>query len=804
MKSITTITAALALVFLLCDPSIAFGQACNDGLDNDADGLFDYPNDPDCTSSSDTAELKPFLAASYTSISTSRGVYALGNYAYVADDAAGLRIIDVSSLSGTSLVSTYDTAGTSYDVHVRNGHAYVADLANGLVVVDVSSPASPTFAGAYNTPGYSFAVHTVGDYAYVADQNWGLQVVNVSDPSSPYFEGTYNTPGSSFGIYVEGSYAYIGDYGAGLQIIDVSVPTSPSYVGSYDTSGNAREVWKSGNYVYVADDGVGMQIIDVQDPANPSLLTTYSNAAVNWTVELTGPFAVLGVGSSGIQVVNVSDPANPVLAGAYNTPGTPTGISIVGNYAYISQWSTGLEIIDLNFTDSDGDGIPNWWENQYTGCGLDAFSGDSTEDPDGDYLTNLTEFLNSTDPCVLDDYDGDGMPDGWEIIYSYCGLDYLTGDSLSDPDGDGDPNLVEYGNSTDPCQPPGDTDGDGMPDTWEDLYACVDSQTGDSLEDPDGDYLNNIYEYNNSTNPCVLNDTDLDGMPDGYENTYGCLMANTADASVDHDSDGMTSLEEYNYSDQLDPCTDDTDGDGLSDGDEVLVYGTDPLDRDSDHDGLVDSSEIMEYGTDPLVPDSDGDGAVDGAEIGAGAGMPPRRGGALLRLCHFSGRGGVSAVMDIVTHAMAGAITGGTVSLRAGRPKVLMAVGALAGALPDLLDVWLYPLDVDLYYRYHRLLTHTVFTAPLVAGIAVLPFVFKEGRKKRFCPFLVALFSVFVHIGMDIFCDWPVRPFYPLIYDDFSLGIVCYSSPSLLVLLTLCSVLLLWKHLHVNSSITLS
>ena len=60
----------------------------------------------------------------------------------------------------------------------------------------------------------------------------------------------------------------------------------------------------------------------------------------------------------------------------------------------------------------------------------------------------------------------------------------------------------------------------------------------------------------------------------------------------------------------------DTDGDGISDEDE-LALGTDPSLADSDGDGLNDDEEVA-LGTDPLVQDSDGDGLTDGAEVLSG------------------------------------------------------------------------------------------------------------------------------------------------------------------------------------------
>ena len=46
---------------------------------------------------------------------------------------------------------------------------------------------------------------------------------------------------------------------------------------------------------------------------------------------------------------------------------------------------------------------------------------------------------------------------------------------------------------------------------------------------------------------------------------------------------------------------------------------TDPNDADSDDDGLADGDEINIYGTDPLVnADKDGDGISDADEVTAG------------------------------------------------------------------------------------------------------------------------------------------------------------------------------------------
>ena len=80
---------------------------------------------------------------------------------------------------------------------------------------------------------------------------------------------------------------------------------------------------------------------------------------------------------------------------------------------------------------------------------------------------------------------------------------------------------------------------------------------------------------------------------------------------ADTDEDGLTNLQEYELG--TEPYNDDTDGDGLNDGEEINTYITDPLKVDTDDDGLEDGDEIY-FETEPLNPDTDGNGVLDGDE----------------------------------------------------------------------------------------------------------------------------------------------------------------------------------------------
>jgi hypothetical protein len=218
-------------------------------------------------------------------------------------------------------------------------------------------------------------------------------------------------------------------------------------------------------------------------------------------------------------------------------------------------------LTDPTKADTDGDGMPDNYEVLHA-C-LNPVVADGALDFDSDTATNLYEYQHTTDPCVFNDTDSDGMPDAWEIQYASCGLDPNVNDAGLDPDADSLTNLQEYQAHTNPCVV-NDADGDGMPDYYEALHACLNPALNDAGADPDGDLRTNLYEYQHATDPCVFNDADSDGMPDWWENQYACLNPLVGDSTLDADSDGLRNIQEYNL--HTNPCVADTDGDGRSDG----------------------------------------------------------------------------------------------------------------------------------------------------------------------------------------------------------------------------------------------
>lgn len=118
-----------------------------------------------------------------------------------------------------------------------------------------------------------------------------------------------------------------------------------------------------------------------------------------------------------------------------------------------------------------------------------------------------------------------------------------------------------------------DSDGDGLSDADEIYFLCDRYK-----KDTDGDGLSDYTEiYVTDTDP-LKKDTDNNGILDSDE---------------DSDKDGLTNIEEIFYGTFLDDL--DTDGDNVSDYDELKIYNLDPLKDDTNGDGILDGEAVNIY-----------------------------------------------------------------------------------------------------------------------------------------------------------------------------------------------------------------
>ena len=154
-----------------------------------------------------------------------------------------------------------------------------------------------------------------------------------------------------------------------------------------------------------------------------------------------------------------------------------------------AAWVQGIDFSRIEFfNDVDGDGLPDFWEQQIVDARLD------------DSIGILADVLPE------DDFDQDGLTNAQE--YS-LGTDVTDADS----DGDGFDDFYEFRLGTSPIGL--DTDGDGLIDSEEARYGS-DVHSVDS----DGDGIWDGYEVSVlGTHPLLL-DSDGDGIPDNQEESF--------------------------------------------------------------------------------------------------------------------------------------------------------------------------------------------------------------------------------------------------------------------------------------------
>jgi hypothetical protein len=225
----------------------------------------------------------------------------------------------------------------------------------------------------------------------------------------------------------------------------------------------------------------------------------------------------------------------------------------------------------------------------------DGITTNEAEDFDEDGLADILERTQyGTDPTNKDT-DGDGMSDGWEVEHGLNPLDDGESDPLEqdpgeadvtdaeqenetdswpdpnqgpngDPDNDGLTNQQEQELATDPQR--SDTDNDGLNDKWESIFMT-------EVEIPGGSFT--LFDPLNGNWDCVLLTADvkimltekynLDENTPTWEELGNSFDQHSCDNVLDFDNDGLANFQEETFG--TDPTAQDSDGDLLSDAEEI-------------------------------------------------------------------------------------------------------------------------------------------------------------------------------------------------------------------------------------------
>jgi hypothetical protein len=288
----------------------------------------------------------PHVVSSCTTPGNNYAVWAdwTSNWAYVAD-MVGLSVIDIANLNSPVFDTTVLAAMLAEDVCVDGSRAYVADDAAGLRILDVSVPELPREVGGLDTSGQAPLMTTAVakdsfayvDYATAMNRRF-FRTVDVSDPANPHIVGGCNMFNPPEDMVLRDSFVYCAE-AYHFEVVDVARPRQPVLVGGCVLQNDIVDLWLKDTLAYVSS--YPSYIINVVNSANPFIVGNISSGT-NGIAVVRDTYAVATPGFDSIVVYNVSIPSAPYQI---------VSLTLSGGHQYVDD----VELIDDTIAAIGGD-----------------------------------------------------------------------------------------------------------------------------------------------------------------------------------------------------------------------------------------------------------------------------------------------------------------------------------------------------------------------------------------------------------------------------------------------------------------
>ncbi|HSR51218.1 MAG TPA: hypothetical protein VLV83_10350, partial [Acidobacteriota bacterium] len=306
-----------------------------------------------------------------------RSIQLRGEYVYLADGPAGLRIFDVANIDHKGFSERIVTApvsplGQRFSVKSRDatavaapstlavdpvrtqrsenqeqsiapiyGYIFFTDREEGLILVGAATlldgnPSNNFLKRAltYNPDGLlDGAVHLTiaGNHVYVLCDR-GVVILDLEDPLNPKQVAVVGAPQvrSPTALAVQFRYAFLTD-AQGLKVLDVTDPSKPRLVeDALVPLSDARNLYVARTYAYVAAGSQGLVIVDVERPEEPRLHLTYDADGamddvndVKLAMTNASLFAYVADGKHGLRVLQLTSPKKTPGNFGFSPPPSP-------------------------------------------------------------------------------------------------------------------------------------------------------------------------------------------------------------------------------------------------------------------------------------------------------------------------------------------------------------------------------------------------------------------------------------------------------------------------------------------------
>ncbi len=258
----------------------------------------------------------------------SSAVAARGPYAFVANNAGGLKILDLGSPEARELGAIIGRNDV-VDVAVQNDLAYLGVTAGGLYIIDITQPDQPGIIGHYypSTNSNLSEVLVSGQYAYLIGGVYQFSVIDVANPAQPRLAGKTSASYDAGSGDIGEGFVYLADKRKGLTVYDVRDPRNPQLAGETPVNGLAQNLCVRQGYAYVSvalgpANPSAIHIFDLSTPDRPVKIDSVMIPSADFRgLAASGNHLIAAASYRGAYIFDLSDPVKPVNVGQFYTSG---------------------------------------------------------------------------------------------------------------------------------------------------------------------------------------------------------------------------------------------------------------------------------------------------------------------------------------------------------------------------------------------------------------------------------------------------------------------------------------------------
>jgi hypothetical protein len=274
-------------------------------------------------------------------------VAAQGDYAYLACNDEGLRIVNISTPG-----AYFDIADLEYscasEVEVGGNYAFLGGYGIGVRVINISDPRNPLEVGVINNTGDVNAIEARGNHLFICSGNLGLIIADISDPANPQIISSSDFLGGAQDIDMHGNLAYVACEFGGLKVVDISNLAAPHVIATYQTGGGNWVLGAavSGNYAFLASGWNGFEVVNL---STMQMVASIDSLNYGFRVKINGAYAYMTYGDPEcpLAVIDISNPLAPQTTGIYIPPQDIVKFELAGDVAYIADFHHGLRVVDI-------------------------------------------------------------------------------------------------------------------------------------------------------------------------------------------------------------------------------------------------------------------------------------------------------------------------------------------------------------------------------------------------------------------------------------------------------------------------